>query len=43
MLQQVYRARQVFGFFSGRVTLDDGTKFHFERITGLVERRDTWM
>jgi hypothetical protein len=43
MLQQLYRTRQVFGFFSGCIALDDGTKFHFERITGLVEQRNTWM
>jgi hypothetical protein len=29
---------QVFGFFSGKVQLDDGTVIEFQRLTGLAER-----
>jgi hypothetical protein len=30
--------RQVFGFFSGRVQLDDGTEMEFQNLTGFAER-----
>jgi len=33
------RRRQCFGFFSGRVTLDDGSEFPFQGLTGIAERR----
>ena len=33
------KRRQLFGSFSGRVTLDDGSEFDFQGITGFVERR----
>jgi len=33
--------RQVFGFFSGKVILDDGSDFHFQSLTGFAERRRT--
>jgi len=33
------KRRQLFGFFSGRVTLDDGSEFTLSDITGIAERR----
>jgi hypothetical protein len=33
------KRRQVCGFFSGKVVLDDGSEFEFENITGFTERR----
>ncbi|MDR1302901.1 MAG: DUF2804 domain-containing protein [Treponema sp.] len=33
--------RQVCGFFSGKITLDDGSEFTFQNITGFAERRKT--
>ena len=33
------KRRQLFGFFSGRVTLDDGSEFMLSDITGITERR----
>jgi len=33
------RRRQLFGTFSGRVNLDDGSEFEFQGITGMAERR----
>jgi hypothetical protein len=33
--------RQVFGFFSGRVHLDDGTLLEFHNLTGFTERSKT--
>jgi len=33
------RRRQSFGSFSGRVTLDDGSDFVFQGLTGIAERR----
>ncbi|MDR0408917.1 MAG: DUF2804 domain-containing protein [Spirochaetaceae bacterium] len=33
--------RQFFGFFSGKVILDNGEVLHFSNITGLAERRKT--
>jgi hypothetical protein len=41
ILNQSYGVQQVYGFFSGSITLDDGSCFQFERITGLVEKRTT--
>ncbi|MDR2865167.1 MAG: DUF2804 domain-containing protein [Spirochaetaceae bacterium] len=38
---QLYQVRQVYGFFSGRVTLDDNTIAQFDRISGIIERRET--
>ncbi|MDR3168106.1 MAG: DUF2804 domain-containing protein [Treponema sp.] len=35
------RRRQVCGFFSGRVILDDRSVFEFQNITGFAERRKT--
>jgi hypothetical protein len=35
------RVRQFFGFFSGKVVLDDGGVFHFNNIAGITERRKT--
>jgi hypothetical protein len=35
------RRRQLCGFFSGRVILDDGSEMEFQRITGFAERRKT--
>jgi hypothetical protein len=35
------KRRQVCGFFSGKVILDDGSEFVFENITGFAERRKT--
>jgi hypothetical protein len=36
-----FRRRQVCGFFSGKVILDDGSEFEFQNITGFAERRKT--
>ncbi|MDR2343145.1 MAG: DUF2804 domain-containing protein [Spirochaetaceae bacterium] len=36
------RVRQFFGFFSGRVTLDDGSVLYFNNIAGIAERRKTY-
>jgi len=33
-----YTRRQVFGFFSGRVQLDDGSVIEFQNLTGFAER-----
>jgi len=33
------RRRQLFGSFSGKVILDDGSPFEFQNITGMAERR----
>ena len=33
------KRRQLFGTFSGRVTLDDGSEFSFQDIKGMAERR----
>ena len=33
------KRRQLFGSFSGKVTLDDGSDFSFQDITGMAERR----
>jgi hypothetical protein len=41
LLNQSYQVRQAFGFFSGKVKLDDGSIVQFDRITGLVERKKT--
>jgi hypothetical protein len=35
------KRRQVCGFFSGKVILDDGSEFEFQNITGFAERRKT--
>jgi hypothetical protein len=35
------RTQQIFGFFSGRLILDDGSILNFKKITGIVERRRT--
>jgi hypothetical protein len=35
------KRRQVCGFFSGKVILDDGSDFEFKSITGFAERRKT--
>jgi hypothetical protein len=35
------RRRQVYGYFSGKVILDDGSKLAFTDITGFAERRKT--
>jgi len=34
-----HKRRQLFGSFSGKVTLDDGSDFTFEDIKGMAERR----
>ena len=34
-----HKRRQMFGFFSGRVTLDDGSELGFNNIAGMTERR----
>jgi len=39
MLFYSLKRRQLFGSFSGRVTLDDGSDFEFSNITGFAERR----
>ena len=39
MLFYSLKRRQLFGSFSGRVTLDDGEEFEFSNITGFAERR----
>jgi hypothetical protein len=33
--------RQVYGFFSGKVILDDGAELEFRTLTGFAERRKT--
>jgi len=33
------KRRQLYGTFSGKVTLDDGSIFNFQNITGMAERR----
>ena len=33
------KRRQLFGSFSGRVILDNGSEFEFQNITGMAERR----
>lgn len=33
--------RQVYGFFSGRVILDNGSELQFQNLTGFAERRKT--
>jgi hypothetical protein len=35
------KRRQVYGTFSGKVVLDDGSALGFEQITGIAERRKT--
>jgi hypothetical protein len=35
------KLRQVWGFFSGKVILDDGAPFEFQNINGFAERRRT--
>jgi hypothetical protein len=35
------KRRQVCGFFSGKVVLDNGSLFEFQNITGITERRKT--
>ncbi|GMO22984.1 MAG: DUF2804 domain-containing protein [Termitinemataceae bacterium] len=35
------RVVQVFGFFSGKFILDDGSELKFKNITGIAERRKT--
>ncbi|MDR1900161.1 MAG: DUF2804 domain-containing protein [Treponema sp.] len=35
------KRRQLCGFFSGKVILDDGTEMEFQHITGFAERRKT--
>jgi hypothetical protein len=35
------RFRQVFGIFSGKVILDDGTTLEFKNLNGIAERRKT--
>ena len=39
MLFYSLKRRQLFGVFSGRVTLDDGSEFEFSNLTGFAERR----
>lgn len=34
-----FRRRQCFGYFTGRVTLDDASEFVFQGLTGITERR----
>jgi hypothetical protein len=41
MLLYSLRIVQVFGFFSGKVVLDDGSTLNFKNITGIAERRKT--
>jgi hypothetical protein len=41
MLVFSQRRRQVCGFFSGKVVLEDGSQMIFDNITGLAERRKT--
>ena len=33
------KRRQLFGSFSGKAILDDGSEFEFQDITGMAERR----
>ena len=35
------KRHQVFGTFSGKAILDDGSEFEFQNITGLIEHRKT--
>jgi hypothetical protein len=39
MLFHSLNCRQVFGSFSGKVILDDGTPLEFHDLTGVAERR----
>jgi hypothetical protein len=41
MLFYATTRRQVLGFFSGRVILDDGSSMEFQNITGFAERNKT--
>jgi hypothetical protein len=41
MIFHSLKRRQVCGFFSGKVILDNGGEFEFSNITGLGERRKT--
>ncbi|MDR3170356.1 MAG: DUF2804 domain-containing protein [Treponema sp.] len=41
MLFYTLKSRQVCGFFSGKVRLDDGSTFVFQNLTGFAERRKT--
>jgi hypothetical protein len=41
MFFHALKSRQVCGFFSGTVVLDDGSNFKFQNITGFAERRKT--
>jgi hypothetical protein len=41
VLTQSYSVQQAFGFFSGKVKLEDGSVVRFDRITGLVEKKKT--
>jgi hypothetical protein len=36
------RSRQFFGFFSGKVVLDDGETLYFSNLSGIAERRKTY-
>jgi hypothetical protein len=38
MLLHNFSRHQVFGFFSGKVQLDDGSFLEFQNLTGLAER-----
>jgi hypothetical protein len=37
-----FHIRQFFGFFSGKVVLDDGGTLYFNNIAGIAERRKTY-
>ncbi|MDR2029093.1 MAG: DUF2804 domain-containing protein [Treponema sp.] len=41
VLLHSFKRRQVCGFFSGKVILDDGSELEFHNITGFAERRKT--
>jgi hypothetical protein len=41
MLLHSLRRHQVYGYFSGKVVLGDGSKLEFHDITGFAERRKT--
>ena len=41
VLFQSFKRRQVFGAFSGKVVLDNGSEFEFQNISGIAERRKT--
>jgi hypothetical protein len=41
MLFQSLKRRQVIGFLSGKIILDDGSEFAFENITAFCERKKT--